>query len=181
MEPKDFRQRQPDGKGEWIWNLKGIEPVLYRLPEVMKASEVTLVEGEKDADNLFERGFTATTCPGGAKKWRDTYSDCLKGKHVILIPDNDLAGREHMAKIGTSLKGCAASLKWLDLPDLPSKGDVSDFIARYDEKEDAAERLAIMIQNAELYQPPKKPTYTLGNRVGPRLHAFLIPSNVNFP
>jgi DNA primase len=30
MEPKDFRQRRPNGKGGWIWNLKGIEPVLYR-------------------------------------------------------------------------------------------------------------------------------------------------------
>ena len=70
-EPKDFRQRQPDGKGGWIWDLKGIERVLYRLPEVLKAKEVLIVEGEKDVDNLAILGFTATTCPMGAKKWRD--------------------------------------------------------------------------------------------------------------
>jgi hypothetical protein len=28
--PKEFRQRRPDGHGGWIWNLKGIQPVLYR-------------------------------------------------------------------------------------------------------------------------------------------------------
>ena len=41
----------------------------------------------------------------GAKKWRDEYNESLKGKHVVLIPDNDNEGRGHMAqvyyKIGT--------------------------------------------------------------------------------
>jgi len=27
-EPKDFKQRRPDGNGSWIWNLKGVKPVL---------------------------------------------------------------------------------------------------------------------------------------------------------
>jgi hypothetical protein len=33
-EPKGFRQRRPDGKGGWHWNLNGVRRVLYRLPEV---------------------------------------------------------------------------------------------------------------------------------------------------
>src|SRR5262249_12363741 len=52
IEPKDFRQRRPDGSGGWIWNLRGVTRVLYRLPEVMKAETVCVTEGEKDADNL---------------------------------------------------------------------------------------------------------------------------------
>lgn len=32
--PKDFRQRRPDGNGDWIWDLKGTRRVLYRLPEI---------------------------------------------------------------------------------------------------------------------------------------------------
>jgi len=39
MEPKDFRQRRPDGRGGWEWNLNGVEPVLYRLQEVLLAVE----------------------------------------------------------------------------------------------------------------------------------------------
>mgnify|MGYP001374685442 CR=1 FL=1 len=35
--PKDFRQRRPDGKGGWIWNLEGVQLVLYRLPEALQA------------------------------------------------------------------------------------------------------------------------------------------------
>jgi putative DNA primase/helicase len=37
FEPKDFRQRRPDGDGGWIWNMKGIKPILYRLPELLAA------------------------------------------------------------------------------------------------------------------------------------------------
>ncbi|MBL7180278.1 MAG: AAA family ATPase [Desulfobacterales bacterium] len=158
MDPKDFRQRQPNGNGGWIWNLKGIQTVLYRLPEVLKADEVLLVEGEKDTDNLLNIGFTATTSPMGAKKWRDEYSEALKGKNIVLIPDNDNEGREHMARVGASLQGVAASLKLVNLPDLPSKGDVSDFIATFNDKEQAAERLSILIENAKPYEPPKKIT-----------------------
>src|SRR6516225_779255 len=31
---KDFRQRRPDGKGGWLWNLNGVRRVPYRLPEL---------------------------------------------------------------------------------------------------------------------------------------------------
>ena len=30
--PKDFRQRRPNGKGDWIWNLSNARRVPYRLP-----------------------------------------------------------------------------------------------------------------------------------------------------
>lgn len=161
MEPKDFRQRRPDGKGGFIWNLKGIDELpLYRLQEVMRAQEVLIPEGEKDCDNLSALGFVATTCAGGAKKWREHYNKHLKGKRIILIPDNDNQGREHVAQIGNSLNGNAASLKLLELPNLPSKGDVSDFIERFNgDKEAAAERLSILIENAKPYDPPKTYTY----------------------
>ncbi len=42
-DPKDFRQRRPDGKGGWIWNLKGVERVLYRLQELTRAPDDCVV------------------------------------------------------------------------------------------------------------------------------------------
>ena len=156
-EPKDFAQRRPDGSGGWIWKnvFKDVQPILYHLPEVLNASEVLIVEGEKDCDNLSDLGFVATTCPMGAKKWRKHYNEYLKDKHVVLIPDNDPEGREHMVQVGSSLNGTAASLKWIDLPDLPAKGDVSVWIQKVGDKETAAERLAVMIECAGNYEPPK--------------------------
>lgn len=158
MEPKSFRQRRSDGNGGWKWNLNGTRRVLYNLPEVLGAQEVLVVEGEKDADNVSALGFCATTSPMGTGKWLPEYGEALKDKDVILIPDNDNQGREHMANVGASLKGVANSLKWLELPDLPSKGDVSDFISRYENKEEALERISIMLESAEPYKAPEKKT-----------------------
>ncbi|MBW1716554.1 MAG: AAA family ATPase [Deltaproteobacteria bacterium] len=155
MNPKDFRQRRPGNNGNWIWDLKGVERILYRLSQVVNAQEVLIVEGEKDADTLADLGLIATTCPMGAKKWRPEYNEYLKGKDVVLIPDNDNEGREHMTQVGASLHGLVRSLKLIELPDLPSKGDVSDFIAKFDDKEDAKEKLSIMIDGAGPYKPPK--------------------------
>ncbi|MBL7203249.1 MAG: AAA family ATPase [Desulfobacteraceae bacterium] len=157
MEPKDFRQRRPNGNG-WTWNLKEVRRVLYRLPDIGNSQEIIIVEGERDSDTLAAMGFVATTCPMGAGKWADEYSQALKGKDVVLMPDSDPQGKKHMAQVGASLNGIAKSLKWIDLPNLPSKGDVSDWVEKIGDKVEAGERLAIMIDGVEFYQPPKQKT-----------------------
>ena len=54
-------------------NLKGVTPVLYRLPEIIKAKKsgrvVFIVEGEKDVHTLEKHGFCATCNSGGAGKF----------------------------------------------------------------------------------------------------------------
>lgn len=131
FDPKDFRQRQPDDNGGWIWNLSGIEPVPYRLPELLKADTVYVVEGEKDADLLNEilpPGQMATCNPMGAGKWRSEYNHHFKGKRVFILPDNDPTGRDHAQEVARNLQGVAVSVKVVELPGLPDKGDVSDWI-----------------------------------------------------
>jgi len=132
-EPKDFKQRRPDGQGEWIYNLKGVQPVLYRLPEVLAAVEsgirVFVVEGEKDADALAAFGYTATTAPMGAGKWKAEYSAVLAGAEVVILPDNDATGRKHGADIAASLIEQQCTVRVVELPDVPVKGDVSDWLA----------------------------------------------------
>ena len=63
FKPKGFAQRRPDGKDDWIWNLKGITPVPYRMPELKAAisagQTVYIVEGERDADTARLMGLTA--------------------------------------------------------------------------------------------------------------------------
>lgn len=157
-EPKSFSQRRMNDNGKWIYNLDGIQRVLYRLPEIVKADEVIIVEGEKDSDSLAVIGFCGTTCPQGAGKWRPEYSDSLKDKNIVLCPDNDNVGREHMTRVGASLKGIAAGLKWLELPDLPSKGDITDWLKQFQTKEEAAEKLSILIEAAPEYEAPVRHT-----------------------
>lgn len=132
-EPKDFRQRRPDGAGGYVWSLKGVRLVPYHLPELIEAVSlghvVFVVEGEKDVDRLRRDNITATCNPAGAGKWRDDFAAFLDGADVVLIPDNDDAGRDHMEKVARSLKGVAARVRVLTLPGLPRKGDVSDWYA----------------------------------------------------
>ena len=130
--PKDFRQRRPDGKGGWDWSVKGVRLVPYRLPEILEAiaSEraIFVVKGEKDADNLAKLGAVATCNAGGAGKWKSEHAAFLKSADVIIVPDNDDAGRQHADKVAKSLEGVAVRIRVLTLPDLPDKGDVSNWI-----------------------------------------------------
>ncbi len=130
--PKDFRQRRPDGQGGWHWSLGDVRRVPYRLPELIDgiAAERTIwiVEGEKDADRLTTLGLCATTNPGGAGKWRPEYSGALRGARVVILPDADDAGRAHAQAVARALHGVAAEVRVLALPDLPQRGDVSDWL-----------------------------------------------------
>lgn len=125
--PKAFRQRQPNERGGWLWSLKGVKRVLYRLPTVIAAQTVTIAEGEKDCDNLTKLGFTATCNPGGAGKWRDEYSETLRGKDIVIFGDDDEPGRAHVDQLIGSLTGKARSIKRVTLPE--GLHDVSDYIA----------------------------------------------------
>jgi putative DNA primase/helicase len=129
FDPKSFRQRRPDGNGGWIWKMSGVERVPYRLPELLNAGEVYVCEGEKDCDNLAKLGIVATTNPGGAGKWPDTFGRWFDGRHVIILPDNDPAGRDHARDVARKLDGKAAGVRVLELPGVKPKGDVSDWMA----------------------------------------------------
>src|SRR4029077_2517221 len=119
--PKDFRQRRPDGHGGWIWNLKDLEPVLYKLPHVIAASSVLIVEGEKDVETAYRLGLPdgwAATCnPMGAGKWRESYTDVLASKQIVILPDADAPGETHAAQVAQSLQGTASTVGRLTLPD----------------------------------------------------------------
>jgi putative DNA primase/helicase len=136
-DPKDFYQRRPKDGGGWINKLEDTRRVLYRLPDLLaadKAEPVFIVEGEKDANALRKLGLIATTNVGGASKpgtrskWRPEYSEMLRGRRVILVPDNDDTGRHHAQQVAGFLHGVAESITVVELPDLPDKGDVSDWI-----------------------------------------------------
>ena len=135
---KSIRQRRPDGRGGWANQLGDITRVLYRLPDVMAAQTVFICEGEKAANALnatFERAclfgeYVATTNAQGAGKWGDEMAESLDGKTVCVLPDNDTPGDAHGATVCASIEASerAATLKRLDLPNLPEKGDVADWI-----------------------------------------------------
>ena len=137
MDPKDFRQRQPDGKGGWVWNIKGVRLVLYHLPGLLKRTNETvfICEGEKDVHSLEALGLLATCNPMGAGKWRPEFSEAIRGRTVVLLPDNDppvdddgkphYKGQKHAAWIAADLLRVGCEVRIVEL----SKGkDVSEWL-----------------------------------------------------
>jgi putative DNA primase/helicase len=113
---KRFLQRYPDGAGGWIWK-KHPRQVLYHLPEILNAAIVFIAEGEKDVDTLRQYGFIATTNAGGAKApWLIEFSETLRDREVIIIPDNDKPGWERGVVIARALLRVAAKVRVFDLP-----------------------------------------------------------------
>ena len=129
-----------DGKrmraGHWsgdrfVWNVQGCRRVLYRLPELRESDAdqwVFTTEGEKAVEALRDHELVATCNPFGAGKWREEYSRDLAGRHVVILPDNDDAGRKHAEAVYGSVAPVAASVRIVTLPRLPVGGDVADFL-----------------------------------------------------
>ncbi|MDA7561892.1 AAA family ATPase, partial [Alphaproteobacteria bacterium] len=151
--PKSFRQRRPDSNGGWVYNLKDVPALPYLLPALLSDQQGTIfiVEGEKCADELSALGLLATTNSGGAGNWKPILNHHFQRRDVVIVPDNDAAGRTHAQLVAQNLFGVANSLKILELPGLPEKGDVFDWLANGNEPQDLV-RLAD--QASIVDQPP---------------------------
>jgi hypothetical protein len=132
--PKDFRPQRLTSTGRWAWGWGNVEPVLYRLPELLAAPERTafVCEGEKDCDRLAALGLLSTTNPSGAGSWRKhsgRYVEAFHGRpRAIVVVDNDPAGRTWADEVATSLTGVGCRVHVLELPTLLVGGDVSDWL-----------------------------------------------------
>jgi len=161
FDPKDFRQRQPDGNGGFRWTMDGIERVLYRLPQVIEAVKndqvIYKVAGEKDADALVTMGLCATTNPGGEGKWQDSCNAALVGARVVVIADKDKTGRQHANLIKVALQNLAKSFCIIELPDHNGHKvkDAYDWV----HAGGTLEELQNIVKNSAS-QPPPKPEKT---------------------
>lgn len=152
-EPKGFAQRRSEN-GKWVYGLGDVPRVLYRLPQVIEAvalgKDVFLVEGEKDADLLAEMGYVSTTNPMGAGKWNPAYTETLAGGSVIILPDNDEPGRTHAEIVAAELVQKGSTVKIVNLPNLPPKGDFTDYVQS---AEDSMDRFWAIVSNTPRWTP----------------------------
>ena len=147
--PKDFRPDRPDGNGGWVEGqgcLDGIERVPYRLLDVVDASDVIIVEGEKDCDALAELGFVASF--NGPAKWSEV-AHYFAGKRVYVVPDNDRAGLRKATDCLNALDGVATDVIWCPIcEDMGDKADISNWLARND-----SDRLMALLQSYDQVRP----------------------------
>ena len=159
FEPKDFRQRRPDGQGGFVWNLRGVRRVPFRLPVLIEAREqgalVALGEGEEDALTLMRLGFAASSF----KKWQADFGAYLRGLDVVLFQDHDEAGVKQANEAAQMLSSFARSVRIVDCfasEPLPDKGgkDVSDYVKAGGTRDD----LLRLIDAAAEWQPVTEAT-----------------------
>jgi len=147
---KNFQQRRPGENGSWIWNLGNTRRVLYRLPSILqgKQSPIILHEGEKAVEAAVLAGLPGlhSTTAGGSNASRHTDFGPVKGRDVIICPDNDEPGEHYLHEVAKLVIAAGAtSVKVLRLPGLPQKGDVVEWI----QAEGTPEAFAMLLEQAQ--------------------------------
>lgn len=103
---------------------------LYRVLQIIQATHVVLVEGERKADALASLGIEATSAMGGASTRVEMVDwSVLAGKHVTVWPDNDTAGIEYSKRVAPIMRGIGCMVDVVTPPaDKPLKWDAYDCI-----------------------------------------------------
>ncbi len=126
-----------DDKGKRRWLSKGFgdNRCLYNEQQLANNNNsILIVEGEKAADKaqkLYPE-FTVISWCGGANSFNKSNWTVLKGKNIVIWPDNDQAGFAAAEGIRTILEvqnDKVNSCKIIDLgkiPSLPDKWDLAD-------------------------------------------------------
>jgi len=153
---KDKNIRFGRTDGETFLPGKGdVESMLYCLPELVKGiragKTVIITEGEKDVDNLRNKGLTATTA-GSVSDWKSHYADYFIGADVVLLPDNDDPGRKLMKEIDRDLAPVAYRRRTV-MTSEEEKGDVTDWLEEGHSRDD----LLRLIDEVEPKYPPWLP------------------------
>jgi 5S rRNA maturation endonuclease (ribonuclease M5) len=152
----DGRRLKPQEVPSWC---KG---VVYRLAELQRASidePVFWCEGERDVEALRRHGLTAVTTSCGAHNFEPSKATThFRGRWVVILPDNDEPGRMYAERVANSLRGVAAKVHLVALPDLPPKGDVSWWLANGGKVEDLlkAARVPDFFKPVKAAPPPPK-------------------------
>jgi RecA-family ATPase len=122
-----LRHEDPDVPDEWLFGSNDLK-VLYRWQALCAAPDavVYFCEGEKDAERLAALGLVACTVAG--QNWSQEAAEALRGRHVCILEDNDKEGRANAVASAEALRFFARSIRIVSLPDLPHKGDVSDWL-----------------------------------------------------
>ncbi|WP_457969419.1 DUF927 domain-containing protein [Pseudomonas sp. R4-84] len=151
--PLTWCQRVDGQTTQWRWQgLPDPRPLLHldKLSQRLDAP-VVLCEGEKAADAAAELmpSYMATCWPNGSNSWHKADLTPLKGRAVLLWPDNDSSGQSCMEAVAEKLREIgAASVQAIALdvfkrkPTLKNGKPTFAKGGQWDDGDDAADALA---------------------------------------
>jgi DNA primase len=140
---KRFVQRCPDSRRR----VCELGPMLYNLDRLQFAQVICICEGEKDCETFdglalhsAQGGDVVPTTSGSADSWHDELADALRGKRVILMPDDDPPGARYAENVAASLWRRGIQSRIVRFRDTGAK-DLSDFIETGHSKEELVDRI----------------------------------------
>ena len=136
-----------DGDPILAAGLGDIEPILFGLPILREAiatgKPVIHTEGCKDALTAQRQLGMAGVTSGSCTSWKSEFVQDYEGaEEVWIVPDNDDEGRAYAQQIAQDLAGVVPTIKIVDLPGLPEKGDLTDWMDAGHTKEELLELVA---------------------------------------
>ena len=140
---KEFLMRRKTRNG-FQWG--DCPPMLFNLDQFFRSPTVCVVEGERDANTVNKleledsRGWLVlATTSGGSDSWQDKFAEKLIDKRVLVMVDNDAAGKKYEEQIIESLVKREIQFHVVSLPD--GVKDVSDYMAAGNTSEMLLERM----------------------------------------
>ena len=148
--------RGPDGR----WRIGGmaVPRPLYNLPALLARPDETVYvgEGEKVADAAGLLGLLGTTSPHGSGSAAKADWRPLAGRDVVLLPDNDEAGRRYVQTVAEILQSLypPARVRIVELPGLEPNGDLFDWVNAGPSVDERQNALAALVEAAAVCGVP---------------------------
>ncbi len=154
---KQFRPIHHDGQGYVVADPPDALLPLYRRARIEGAQRVYVFEGEHCVEVAETVGLIAITSSHGSKSAKKSDWSWVRGKHVVIVPDNDDAGRQYGIDVAhLSNKAGAASVRIVELPGLAKGEDIVEFVAAREcvESETIAKEVESLADAAPPWTPP---------------------------
>lgn len=110
-----------DGNGGWRDSKGDINDetrVLYNFEAIEAArpdTPIVIVEGERDVETMRRHGYMATTS-GGADSWLPRFAATFTSRDVVMLPDQDVAGKKYLAAVSRDVVPIARSFRVVNVP-----------------------------------------------------------------
>ncbi len=177
--------QQTEGR-RFRWRSGGFpEPrPLYRLPEIIKnpTKSILICEGEKAAgaaQELFP-DYVATTPPHGAQSPHKADWSSVRGRDVVVWPDNDEPGRDFAQKVAKpASEAGAAEIRIVEIPgDFPETWDLADDLPEGMSESD----IRALMDEAQLWVPTAPKHYvSCGSFRSDERGVYQLSSDANKP
>jgi KaiC/GvpD/RAD55 family RecA-like ATPase len=150
--PKAFACRRPTGTNgsEWLYSLKGIQAVPYRLDKIKSEKLIYICEGEKDADLLASLGYASTSAPFGASSWPPEINKYFRDKVIYFL--YDVGNDDKVQKIAAQLWEFTQKIAVLSLPLKQREADVSDYLASFKTDEEKKVAFGELINHRKKFE-----------------------------